>query len=358
MKKLAQLFLDEKHHAPVHPQIAGRKEQRSHSPSSPNRSVLLGGGAILCFTLLVLSIIFSGPSSGGNPIVVDPVTLCPISHHNLAHETYIHIDLSEKLTKEQRGWLQSLLTVAQNNKLPVHSLISISQMQTVSKAPRVEVQRFCIPEISEIGAAGRSVTRDDCEATATDEFWKQRKVRHVARNLREKITAACKSYLDMTTRIQQSAARYKNVSLEQDYSYIVGSIEDILHASKHAGDSRVPTRLIIFSDMLQNANWFSQYKTPPDDWTIGNLEELRNSGQATKEIGGKPPPADLKFNQVLLCAIPSWYPVLASARSQNAHAAMWKDYFALRIVRPSRKNFQFIAASGCAQAATGLMQGG
>lgn len=354
MNKLIQLFLDEKHH-PSTAHATGRQSKISRTPNSPNRSFLLGVGgcAILSFVLLMFSIIFSGPSSGGNSITLDPTTLCPVNQKKIVSETYIHIDLSEKLTPEQRGWLQNLLTVAQNHKLPTYSLISISQMQTISKAPRVSVQRFCIPEIGGIGVAGKSITREDCPAIAAEEFdWKQHRTRNVGKNLREKIRIACTSYVELNTKIQQAADRYKNVSVEQSRSYIVGGIEDVLHAS----NPRIPTQLIVFSDMLQNTDWFSQYNTPIDKWTADNLKKLRNRKIAIKEMGGKPPPADIKFNKILLCAIPSQHSVLASARNQKAHELMWKEYYKDRVVRSKQDNIWFIPASGCAQVATELMQ--
>ena len=244
-----------------------------------------------------------------------------------------------------------MLGVAKDSDMQPHSLFSISQMQTTPTAPRVEVQRFCIPNISGIDAAGKRVKKEDCQEIAEDEFdWEQNRTRHVGKALREEITNACKEYVNLKAQVQQAAERYKDVNLEQNRSYIVGSIEDVLHAS----NPNIPPRLIVFSDMLQNAKWFSQYNTHPDDWTANNLNKLRKSESAVKEMGGKPP-ANIKFGEVLLCYIPSAHPVLASARNRKAHEKMWKEYFKNKPI-PSFK-FQATQASACATAAEVLLQG-
>ncbi len=350
--KFKKFFLDEKYLLPSQKPVAAGAPDPS---TNRNHPIWLSGGVAASVFALILSIIFSGASPGAGTIKVDPSTLCPDPVH-IVSETYIHIDLSEKLTPDQRGWLQELLQVAQNSTLPKYSLFSISQMQTKPKAPRVEVLRFCIPDIEGIRAGGISVSKDDCPEIAEEEFdWEQNKFRHFGQALREKITGACEVYVELKGKVQEAADRYKIVSLEQSQSYIVGSIEDVLHATAR-DNSRISTQLIVFSDMLQNAKWFSQYNIQTDKWTAKNLKKLRKSDAAVKELGGKPPPANLKFDKVLLCAIPSTHSVLANARSRNAHKAMWEKYFKDRVMRPNEDNLKFRRASACAVAAGELMK--
>ena len=354
---LKKLLLDDKHLAPKPVPNSRRQRGMSDSqPTSTNHSAWWVAGIVGTLTALVLSILFTD-SGTANPVTIDPVTLCPIDKQYIAQETYIHIDLSEPLSEDQRGLLKKLLTVAQNNRLAPRSLFSISQMQTKPNAPRVEVQRFCIPNLVDIDVAGSRVTREDCPDISEDEFdWNQDRTRHVGLASQEKITAACKNYMGLKEKVQKAADRYEEVSLEQKRSYIVGSIEEVLSASKHANNPRIPTQLIVFSDMLQNAGWFSQYNTKPDEWTVKNLKKQRKSDPAIKELGGKPPPANLKFNKVLICAIPSAHPFLASARNKKTHKEMWEGYLKNRIVRSGSKNIQYIPASACAVAASALMR--
>ena len=356
---LKKLLLDDKHLAPKPVPNSRRQRGMSDSqPTSTNHSAWWVAGIVGTLTALVLSILFTD-SGTADQVTIDPVTLCPTDEQYIAQETYIHIDLSEPLDEEQRGWLKELLAVAQNNQLAPRSLFSISQMQTKPKAPRVEVQQFCLPNLTDIDVAGSRVTREDCPAIAEDEeeWWESNnKVRNVGDAARKIITNACKKYVALKAKVQKAADRYAKVSVEQKQSYIVGSIEEVLNASKHANNPRIPTQLIVFSDMLQNAGWFSQYNTKPDEWTVKNLKKQRKSDPAIKELGGKPPPANLKFNKVLICAIPSAHPVLASARNKKTHKEMWEGYLKNRIVRSGSKNIQYIPASACAVAASALMR--
>ncbi len=351
---LKKLLLDDKHLVPRPVTVTGQRGGVIYpSPANPRHSMLLAGSVIFSIIALALSILFNGASEGGeSQIIVDPVTLCPVDKLYIVRETYIHIDLSEALSEDQRGWLKELLTVSQNNNLPPRSLFSISQMQTKPNAPRVEVQQFCIPNISDIGVAGNRITRRDCPEITEEEFdWKQNRTRHVGTDLQEKIKGACNNYVRLKKKVQEAADRYKKVILGQNRSYIVGSIEDALYATVRPGSSRIPTQLIVFSDMLQNAKWFSQYNTRPEEWTAKNFKKLRKGEAAVKELGNKPPPADLKFNRVLLCVLPSAHSILANARSQSAHKEMWRGYFKNRVVRPSPDNLRIIPASACAVAA-------
>ena len=353
MNSIRKLLLDEKHQIPNTAQVTGRRNANTPQSTATSPPAMLSGAIAVTLIALILSIAFNGKSdSATTGVAINPNTLCPLDDQNVVSETYIHIDLSEKLTEEQHGWLLDLLGVAQNSDMQPHSLFSISQMQTISTAPRVEVHRFCIPNISDIGAAGRSVKKENCQEIAEDDFdWKQHRTRHIGGELRRKIESACRAYVNLKSRVEEAADRYKNVNLGQNRSYIIGSIDDVMHAS----NPNIPPRLIVFSDMLQNAKWFSQYNMPSDEWSANKLKKLRKSETAIKEMGGKPPSSDIKFSKVLLCYLPSTHSILANARSRKAHKNMWEDYFDPRMI-PAGK-FQAAPASACAKAAEILMQG-
>lgn len=349
---LKDIFLDDKHLVPK-PAKAGRGRAPKPQPATATHSMLLGGISVV-LVALVLSIIFSKGTA--DPITINPETFCPVDKQYIAQETYVHIDLSERLNEDQRRWLKNLLSVAQL-QLPPRSLFAISQMQTKARSPRVEVQRFCVPDIKDIDVAGKRIKKDDCPEIAEDEFdWSQNRTRHIGEAQREKITVACENYVELKEKVQKAAERYDDVSVAQNRSYIVGGIEDVVIASKHAGNPGIPTHLIVFSDMLQNAKWFSQYSTSSEDWSAKNLKKLRKNEAAIDELGGKPPSEDRKFNKVLLCVIPSAHSVLASARSRRAHEKMWEDYFVNRVVSPISQNFHYIEAAECAVTAEAVMR--
>ena len=321
-----------------------------------NDSLVVGG--IVCSAVIALAVMMLISTIVRGDVRVDPTTLCPLEVRNIPSKTYIHIDLSEPLVGEQRQWLQDLLgvAVAEDSSIEKYSYFSISQMQTVPIAPRVQVEVFCIPDTRGINAAGKRVTKADCEEIAEDEFdWEEkRNLRHVGGALKKEITQSCKSFVSLKERVHGTANRYKKVQFGQSRSYIVGGIEDVMHASDFEDKPRLPARLIMFSDMLQNAKWFSQYKTLADDWSAKGLKKLRKSDAAIKEMGGKPPPSSWKFNKVLLCYLPSAHHILASARNQKAHRKMWREYFHNKVYRAN--DFAEVNASACAEAAKQLME--
>ncbi len=325
-----------------------RRRNRVRNPSelppagdvARNEDYKMAWGALIFLIPIALFILLGGNSSSA--IAIDPVTLCPIEKEHIVRKTYVLIDLSETLSPKQRSWLRELLNAAAHN-MATRELLSISQMQALQNNPRKEEDPpFCSPDVGRIGQAGDRIKPRDCDAIVDDKYtWP----RNLGDATREDIHMACGEYLDLRGKVGQAAKRYKSVNLEQPLSYIVGGIEDIMEDANDE-PSNVPARLIIFSDMLQNAGWFSQYRRNHGEWTIKNLRERRRNATA---MGAQP---DNNFSEVLLCYLPSVHPtVLATARREKLHRQMWEGYFA------ETPKITSISASGCAVAVKALMSG-
>ncbi len=348
MNKLRQLFLDENHQRPV---TRNRNQPANKSQQKPDqmKTVLGVAGAVAFGAFIFTTAINNG--AGATKIIVDPLTLCPLNESFVASQTYIHIDLSEPLTKDQRDGLKDLIGVATNADIKPRALISISNMQAKAQAPRSRGQKFCMPDIKNIGKAGKRIKREDCDAIAKGTFAWDKVKPPVAKNNRAQITNACKTYVKLQDKIKKYIANYEKNNPEQRRSFIVSSIEHVWYAAEEAQERKIPVRLIMFSDMLQHAKWFSQYRTKRSDWTVENLNELRAGEKAVNQLGGDAP--QIKFDDVLICYLSSTdrHVQMDDFRNEKAHKKMWEDYFNDRT-----KRFTDADASACAIAAKELMQ--
>ena len=318
----------------AHPVLSSAR--RNHKPQVSTVWKAVGAIVMVVLALSVLSVI-SGRNSN-DTIAIKSSNLCPANDKYIVGRTFVHIDLTEPLNRQQRAALQAALrSVAVN--LKTRERLIISQMQTDFAAPRKVVQDFCSPDISRISTAGKSVTRDQCPAIIAGGY---RWARSVGEGLRQQIRRACEAYQKLQSQVVVAAERYAKVNVEQKKSYIIGGIEDVMHAA-NGKPINAPARLILFSDMLQNADWFSQYRTASDEWTIERLKDLRIK---TVNMGELP---DNNLSEVLICYLPSAHRALATAKSRNQHYKMWDEYFGRTKVFESD-------ADGCAIAAAELMQ--
>lgn len=287
--------------------------------------------------VLVVLVLLSGESH--DTIAIKETNLCPANDKYVVGKTFVHIDLTEPLNRQQRKALKDMLASAADN-LKTSEHLFISQMQTDFEVPRARVQDFCNPDISRINDAGKYVTPEKCPVIIANKY---RWAVSAGKELRQQIRRACIAYQSKQEQVVKAAERYEKVNVEQKKSYIIGGIEDVMHAA-NGGPVNVPTRLILFSDMLQNADWFSQYNTAVDDWTVEHLKAERNKMINMREV------PDNNLSQVLVCYLPSAHRVLGPAKNLNQHKKMWREYFG------KSKVFEWVDADGCAIAAAELMQ--
>ena len=295
----------------------------------------LGMGALV----LLVGLVLLNSESNETIAIKGDTNLCPANDKYVVGKTFVHIDLTESLNDQQRKALKAMLAaVARNLKTREH--LFISQMRTDFDLPRQPVQDFCSPDISRINNAGKYVTHEQCPAIVAN---KHRWAVSASDDLRQQIRRACAAYDKLQEQVTVAAEHYDEVNFEQKKSYIIGGIEDVMHAA-NGGPVNVPVRLILFSDMLQNADWFSQYNTAVDDWTVEHLKTERNKMINMREV------PDNNLSQVLVCYLPSAHRVLGPAKNLNQHKKMWREYFG------KSKVFEWVDADGCAIAAKELMQ--
>lgn len=323
--KLKKLLLDERHQSerkskqqakPSKPaQRTSRKNSR-RSPQTGNSRIHPSLYLIAVFSIAVVVFIVLGSKKTDVEIDLEE-TLCPTKQH-ITRKTYLLIDLSETLLGTKRTALQNLLNVVAEN-LITREQLSISQMHANAYSPRREVQRFCNPDLSDIeGGYGKRIASTDCKIIIADEFiWPP----GFTDQRRQDIKNTCNVYTKIQEKVVEASDRYSQVNPAERHTYIVGSIEDIMHEVNEY-DGRAANRLIIFSDMLQNANWFSQYPAyHHGDWTFTNLAARRKN---VAYMGAIP---DNNFAEVLLCYLPN-PGILNTAKKRRQHRQLWNRYFA------------------------------
>ncbi len=296
---------------------------------------------IVVFAFVALLIIWSG-SQKSIEVSLNESSLCPVE--DLAGTTYILMDLSTSLSDRQRSDLQALIEKTSEN-LKQHERLSISRMEPDQNNARVHLFDFCNPTYSEDikDIAGRSINPKDCPAIIAKTFKFHPRVGEVNR---ERIYKICENRAKLDKKIKDAVKTIPERNNEQSRSYIIGSIEDVVRDA-NSGSGDFPKRLVVFSDMLQNADWFSQYKKRHGEWTLDNINQRRKN--APQHI--KTPPAN-NFAEVLLCyqANADTDKILKRAEQKNSHRAMWEGYFA------GGGTFRTGDPGGCSNEVIGMMK--
>ncbi len=292
-----------------------RRDKKGHQRQIGNEAEdnnQLGYAMAAVLILIVLFIVWPPPPR----VIIDPETLCPAEEQHISGKTYILMDFSEPLSKGQQNELKGLIKVASEN-LKKRERLTISHMEPDPNNPSSSLPNLCNPVDPNYieDAVGRGVDEGkDCPAIIAGEFTFHRRVGEETRqNLRD----FCKKRSELGKKIENAGEFIPRGNPEQSRSYIVGSIEDIM-INANGEPSSVPTRLVVFSDMVQNARWFSQYRD--EDWTI---ERLRQERQKAANMGMPP---EHVFSEVLLCYQSSRY-IGNGARRKGKHKKMWEDYF-------------------------------
>lgn len=271
---------------------------------------------------------------------LDVATLCPVESKHITGKTYILMDLSEPLSFNQRQALRDLLKEASGSLRKDEQLI-VSRMRPNPYRPREEMLSFCNSvDIGSIkDSVGRRVSIDDCSAILGGKFTFHRGIRE---EIRKRIRGVCENHGKVQGMTRKAVNAVPEANREQKRSYIVRNIEDIINdANLEPGG--IPTRLVVFSDMLQNSEWFSQYApSRHGPWTIENLTLRREKALYMGEA-----PQKNVLAAVLLCLLPN--NTTGTAKLENNHRLMWRSYF---------KGIRFVAVSysGCAAAVKSVMR--
>ncbi len=298
-------------------------------------------GFLIVLIPVVLFIVVSSRQTAEVPL--NSLTLCPADEKHISGKTYILMDFSEPLSDPQRDTLRDLLKVASKN-LKKHERLSISSMRSNPQRPREHRLDLCNPvDLENIrDTFGRSVDADkNCPDIIAKTFPFHNRV---GKENRDRILATCKRFAEVKKNAEAAAEGVPSTNPEQLRSYIIGSIEDIM-ADANSDSNKAPTRFIAFSDMLQNAKWFSQYEKQHGEWTIDNIRKRREKhAPANMQT-----PAEHAFDEVLLCYLPNNF--IGTAKRRNAHRRMWRDYF------KKAGTFKFLELGGCVNEVKSIMGG-
>ncbi len=318
----------------------GGKERRRNGSEAEDKDKF--GYVVIAIFVPITLLIFWVGSKENAEIRLNNKTLCPAEEQHISGKTYILMDLSEPLRKGQQSELKNLIEVASNH-LKRHERLSISSMSPNQKSPRVPIVDLCNPvDLDSIeNAVGRSINASDCPAIIKKTFKFHRRY---GPETQERVQKICKNQDDLNKIIEYAIETVPQTNAEQSHSYIIGSIEDIMIDA--GGEPRdVPTRLIIFSDMLQNADWFSQYGNY-QEWTIDNLKRRRKNAD---KMGAAP---EHTFSKVLLCYQPNKH-IGNNVKRRKKHKKMWEEYFEYFVERT--ENFKPIDSGGCTEETEALM---
>ena len=347
----------------VNRDLARRANPRHNTPpdtaaADEEKRQTMWMGAAAVGVILIAFFVISGDEID-QPIAINPVTLCPVDDDQIISKTYLLVDLSESLHQDQRSGLRNLLTTA-TNSLSTREFISVSEMRAMAEAPREKVAQFCKPDIENIGLAGTRIKENKCSDIVVkneNDFIANKNFSwpaNVGGKSREKIVDACRKYSNFTAKVNTIADSYKVANDKQDQSFIIGAIEDIMVEADDDSSNEsldVRTRLIVFSDMLQNSDWFSQYKgknANSDNWTTENLNKKREKAATQPKYSHMKTIPNNNFNEVLLCYLPS-NKMLNTSIKEKQHRQMWKGYF-------EDSKFEHVDFSGCAVKTAAMMK--
>lgn len=268
---------------------------------------------IVVLVLIILAILSTLRSSPEIPIDKNH---CPIDDSKISGRVFVLMDLSNKLDDTvQSPDLRATLTAVATN-LNAYEKLGISRMQANADVPRKQLgAAFCSPNLSKLDDHGELVEREDCEEISkSGKRYKWHP--NIAPKQQEEIRKVCEHYIDQSKKARDAA----NIPEEQgdNRSYVVGAIEDLMVEAANSATTNL--RLLIFSDMLQNSNWFSQYGDV-SLWEIDKLLAARETQNA--RMGPRP---ENPFQSVLVCYLSR--PQLATARNKIKHQELWADYFA------------------------------
>lgn len=264
---------------------------------------------------------------------------CPIDKRLIQGRTWILMDLSEILDQEQQDDLVGMLTNVAT-KMETREQIVVNQMQEKGSFKRKPLYSFCAPDISELYKYGNRMSPEMCGAILRKTKTKRKGEQeydaerysgwhpNFTKRQKENVIDACVAY----DKQEQKAKKVANVPSKQgaDSSHIVSAIESLMRDEEKKNDSqgkdgerRVPARIIIFSDMLQNVKWFNQYTLNPSQWTIDDLMKKRETQNGPDAMGDRP---ENPFDSTLLCYLNDRSGTIKSA-NEKKHRDMWMGYF-------------------------------
>ena len=322
LKKIKGLFVEDNQSL--------KKAQRNQASASKTDDeamlFVLSGVAVLILAWVLITI------TNGADVPETDEHFCPIEPSQISGTTYALMDLSEKLDAEQSKDLEGMLEVAATRLQP-YEKIDIRRMQSINRQPIARLTSFCSHNIDDFFLKyGRRVNRDDCEIiVAQDEVNDNWDKSITSKNEREKIKEMCKIEIAQKKKATDAAQIPKRQG--ENRSYIIGAIERLADGI-HDGDgddtklqsTPTPTRLIIFSDMLQNAPWFSQYQKTNEQidatlWDSNRLLEEREKQNSVNNMGVR---TKHEFNYILVCYLNN--DILTGGKIKQ-HRKMWKEYF-------------------------------
>lgn len=348
MSKIKNFLFEKKpaERKPSRPRTADVRTELKRSVQNPQAEKIDYRAYILIILLFVaaVGILLSGNSR--TKYSLDPVTLCPNEEEAnfIPSRTYVLMDLSEPLGGQQQA-LRGLINAA-SNSLEAREKIIIGRLQPNRGNSWKELSSFCSPDLKSISDSfGRSISLEkDCPeiiSKGKQYPWPL----GTGQDLREQTRKICESYSRFQKKVRTASEVVPDDNPEEPRSYIVSAIEEIMHDANNAPNG-TRRRLIVFSDMLQHAEWFSHYEESHAPWTAEALKDRRKKASG---LGSVP---ENKFDEILLCYLKTdnLKDYMKNAKWEVAHKKMWPRYFGA----PKKKVLNRTAA-GCGSAASFMM---
>lgn len=293
-----------------------QKSTPSNQPPDDNTAMHIGMGiaavAIVVIMFWTIDPEKEPPEIGQN--------FCPLNETFITARTYVLMDLSNALTPKQQKDLEGTLE-AVSTSMQSLAQVKVTRMLESSPHLREKLASFCSPDLSELDKYGKRFNRASCD-TLEEKGRRYDWHPSISEREQERITETCEIKVEQEDRAKGAV----KVPAKQGElrSHIISAIEstmDDLIEDRKGQQPPVHARLIIFSDMLQNTEWFSQYKSKASDWTFENLNAARKKQNDPEKMGIPP---DNFFDSVLVCYLDR---SVLNRPKKNLHRAMWKEYF-------------------------------
>ena len=241
---------------------------------------------------------------------------CPRDATAMRHRAAYLVDLHKPLGEERQSLPGDLFDRLADG-LDKGDELAVFAVSEYALAPRVPLGRLCKPY------AAADVARDTKTRLAAGESECGELLAQMPHALRETAAAFCEQRDRLRQRVDDLAARATTPST---HAHLVEAIEETVAAFPATAPA---TTLHVFSDMFQEADWYSHAQTDSRRWEFPDFAAERE--QAIAPLPAEP--------NTLATAVEIFYlrrrGSTGRTEVRERHQAFWTDYFATHALRPT-----------------------
>ena len=277
--------------------------------------VLAIAGAFFLSTGSALPTAEANVPKSAAPVAMD-AELCPQDAAAMRHRAAYLVDLRKPLDEERQSLPGDLLDRLAD-RLDKGDELTVYAVSEYALAPRVPLGRLCKPY------AAADVARDTKTRRAAGESECGKLPVQLPQAVRETAMAFCAQRDRLRHRVDDLAARETTPAT---HAHLVEAIEETVSAFPANAPA---TTLHVFSDMFQEADWYSHAQTDWQRWEFAHFAAQRE--QAMTALPAEP--------TTLATAVEIFYlrrrGSTGRTEVRTRHQAFWTDYFATHALRPT-----------------------